>query len=95
MKRLAVPLPIGVEIVERRERLLHAERRTAERGIDLGAADAVKVATEMLMARHRLTRDRAYALLSTLARHKELRVEAMADRFLAAAHAADPLRPGQ
>jgi hypothetical protein len=85
MQRLAVPLPISADIVERRERLLRAERRSAARPIDLGAAEVVRLATELLMDRHGLKRERAYALLVTLAHHKELRLEAMAERFVAAA----------
>jgi AmiR/NasT family two-component response regulator len=98
-----VSLTNEVDILERREhrkQLLRAERRSTERSsaehdVDLAAADAVRLATELLMRRHGLQRDRAYTLLATLAHHKDLRIDAMADRFVAAAKVADQSHPGR
>lgn len=96
MRRLSVHIPNVVDI-ELRDDASRVERRHVERELSADARVLIAQATGLLMQRHGLQPDRALALLTTLARQKDLRVSVLAERFVLASQigggASPPLLP--
>jgi hypothetical protein len=83
MRRLSVHIP-NVADIEIRDDAPRAERRLVEREMSASARLLIAQATGLLMQRHGLQADRALALLTTLARQKDLRLSVLAERFVLA-----------
>jgi AmiR/NasT family two-component response regulator len=83
MRRLSVHIP-NVANIEIRDDAPRIERRHVERELSADARIMIAQATGLLMQRHGLQADRALALLTMLARQKELRVSVLAERFVLA-----------